>query len=155
MDTGIGGRARRVLAVLAIVLGTLAMHGLASGHHGAVPALPALTTATTAAEQHAVGAAHAAERAGHQALAAGAVAAWPLRDVLTGGCDGDCGEHPSRLVLLCAAVLLAAGGAFVVGLGQRTWRTVPATGPPLVGRSRATAPLRRLDLVADLCVSRT
>lgn len=152
MDTGIGGRARRVIAVLAIAVGVLAMHGLASGHHGAVPAL----TATTAAvEQHAAGAAHAAEHAGHQALAAGATAAAPLHDVLAGGCDGDCGEHPSGLALLCAAVLLAAAGAMVLGLAKRTWRTVPSTGPPERARTSTSAPLRRLDPVADLCISRT
>lgn len=152
MDTGIGGRARRVLAVLAIVLGVLAMHGLASGHHGAVPALPALTSATAAADQHP---AATAEHAAQQTEAAGATAVSPLHDVLAGGCHGDCGEHPSGLVLLCAAVLLAAAAAIVVGLGRRTWRAVPATGPPPAKRPRSTAPPRRLDLVADLCVSRT
>ena len=153
MGAGVSGRARRVLAVLAIALGVLAMHGLAGGHHGAVPALPSLTAAVTADGQHATDAAHPADHAAHDVLAVAAVVS-PLHG-LGDGCDGDCSEHPSGLLLLCMAVLLAAAGAVALGLGRRTWRTVPSTGPPLAGRLRRTAPPRRLDLVAELCVSRT
>lgn len=156
VEAGIFGRAQRVLAVLAVTLGVLAMHGLAGGHHGAVPTLPSVTAAAAVLEQHAAGAAHAAGHAGHRALDAGAsvAAAAPLPG-LADRCDGDCSEHPSGLLLLCAAVLLAAAGLLALRLARRTWRTLPTTGPPQLWGPRATAPLRRLDPVADLCISRT
>lgn len=153
MDASIGGRARRVLAVLAVALGVLGMHGLAGGHHGAVPAL-SLAAAATAAEQHSVGAAHAGEHAADDMLAAGAASSAALHG-LADGCGADCSGRPSGLLLLCAAVLVAASGWLVLGLAGRTWRTVVAAGPPPVRRPRTTAPPRRLDLVADLCISRT
>lgn len=154
MGAGIGGRARRVLVVLTLALGVLAMHGLAGGHHAGVPALPSLTAAAATVAQHPAEAAHIAGRAAHDVLSAGVASPTALHD-LAGGCGADCSEHPSGLLLLCAAVLLAASGALVLGLARRTWRTVPETSPPQGTSPRRTAPPRRVDLVADLCISRT
>lgn len=150
MDAGIGGRTRRVFAVLAVAVGVLAMHGLAGGHHGAVPVLTPLSPVGSAAHEHSA----PAGGAGHELLAGPLTATAPLHG-LVGACAGDCDDHPSGLLLLCVAVLLAAGLALILGLARRTWRTVPATGPPPAPQPRTKASLRRLDLVADLCVSRT
>ncbi len=154
MDDGtrIGGRANRVLAMLAIVMGVLAMHGLVGGHHGTVPIVAAATAsdATGPPADHTAGRLHTIQ---HGMLGAAATATTPVHD-LPGGCDGECSEHPSGLLLLCVAVLLAAGVALAPGLASRTWRTAPAIGPP-GRRLLTTAPARRFDLVADLCISRT
>lgn len=152
MDTGIGGRGQRLLAVLAIVLGVLAMHGLVGGHHGTGSTVAAATPheATDHPTDHTAGRVHTVQ---HGLLGTAAAAIAPVHD-LAGGCDGECSEHTSLLPLLCVAVLLAAGLAVAPGLASRTWRTTPATGPP-GRRLLMTTPVRRLDLVADLCISRT
>ena len=135
-----GMRVPRALAVLAVLLGVLAMHGLATSHHGAATA-PFATAALTAVEND-----------GH----AHADAATAVADVVPAGhdCDGACqgGEH--ALALLCLAVLLAAGLGVLV-LRQRTGPLPARTGSPQRMRARAPAPPRSFDPVTELCVSRT
>lgn len=149
VEASIGGRVARVLAVLAIALGVLAMHALSGGHHGGVPVIPA-TTGSVAAHDVA-GPLHGAE---HHLLAAAAATAAPLQDV-AGGCDGECSERSSGLLLLCMAVMLAAASALALRLESRTRRTAARSASAPGGRARTTAPGRPLDLVADLCISRT
>lgn len=149
----IGSRATRLLAVLAVVLGVLAMHGLVGGHHGSV----SIVAGPTASDVNAHSAEHAVDRlivVQDGLLSAAAAATAPVHD-LTDSCDGGCSEHASGLLLLCVAVLLAVGVARARRLADRTWRSTPSTGPPTNGRPRSTAPNRRWDLVADLCISRT
>lgn len=153
MDAGIGGRTARVIAVLALALGVLAMHVLAGGHHGAAADLP--TSMTDAGTAHAAETGRALEHGGHELLAAAATAAAAPLNVARDVCDGDCSEHPAALLLLCVAILIAAGRALALTLQSRAWGHAPKTGPPTRVRPGTTAPPRRVDLVADLCISRT
>jgi hypothetical protein len=138
MRQAVSVRNARALAAVAVIAGVLAMHGLATAHHG-VPAAPP-TPAVMAVAQAADGHAHAPERA-----ATGST--WHDCDLL---CQS--GEH--GLALLCAAVLLTAAASVLV-LRQRTGLLPRTTGPPTATRPVATAPPRSFDLVAELCISRT
>lgn len=140
------GRTVRALAVLAVVLGVLAMHGLAGGHHVAAPAGPA-ATAIAAADQDAQ-----PHTAAHDLLTAAASA--PVHE-LVGGCQADCSEHASGLLVLCLAVLLAVVGTASLRRHSGARRVALGDDPPPHVRARASVPRRRLDLVADLCISRT
>ena len=146
MEAGLSGRAVRALAVLAVVLGVLAMHGLTGGHHGAASVGPA---ATAGADADHGAQPHAAE---HDLLAAAATA--PVHE-LVGGCHADCSERASGLLLLCIAVLLAVVSAVSLRRVSGARRIGLDAGPSQHVRTRATVPRRRLDLVADLCISRT
>ena len=137
----------RALAVLALVAAVVAMHGLATGHHGAT-ASPLLTAALTVS--------HTVDEHPHTA-AIPTVAAAGVAVVAAAGqhdCDGACqgGEH--ALGLLCVAVLLAAGVG-VLALRQRTGLLTHRSRPPQRVLARAPAPPRPPDLVAELCISRT
>lgn len=140
-----GLRLSRAVAVLAVIAGVLAMHGLASTHHGATaaPLIPALL-APANVEGHAH---HAAAPA--DAAAPGQAVASAAHDC---GLLCPSGEH--GLALLCVAVLLAAAAGVLV-LRQRTGALPMRTGPAPILRVRSTAPPRSFDLVAELCVSRT
>jgi hypothetical protein len=131
-------RLARVLAVLAVIAGILAMHGLATGHQGAsaTPLVPALVAAVDQAAGHAAPAHTHSEATQH------------------GECHLLCqgGEH--ALALLCVAVLLAAAGGALV-LRQRTGLLPLRTGPPARLLPRTAAPPRSFDPVAELCISRT
>jgi hypothetical protein len=138
MRQAVSVRSARGLAALAVIAGVLAMHGLATAHHGtsAAPLTPAVMAV-----------AHAAE--GHPHASAGAVTASASHD-----CDLLCQSGEHGLALLCAAVLLTAAASVLV-LRQRTGLLPRTTGPPTAARPRATAPPRSFDLVAELCISRT
>lgn len=156
------GAAARVLALLAVVLGLLGMHGLASTHHAAAAA-PGHAASAVAADQsvsledrpapqqHD----HAASRAEAVSSIAGALLAEAVLRPAVPACEQDC---PSSLTLLCAAVI-AAAAATAWRLGPTARRRAPMT--PAGGGPQARAPagarwlLPGLDPVAELCVSRT
>jgi len=131
-------RVARALAVLAVLAGVMAMHGLATVHHGAT-ATPVLRAVVAAV--HADGHAHAP-------LAAQAAG------VDEHDCDLLCQGNEHALALLCFAVLLAAASGVLV-LRQPTGLLPRRTGPPSRPLLRTAAPPRSGDLVAELCVSRT
>lgn len=131
-------RSARLLPLLAVFVGVVAMHGLATAHHGAAPLTPAVMAVADVVDGHALPAARAL------------VAAPDAHD-----CDQLCqgGEH--GLALLCAAMLLTAVAGVLV-LRRRTGVLLPrTTGPPRSTRLRSVASLRSIDLVAELCISRT
>lgn len=140
-------RLARLLAVVGVLLGLLAMHGLASSHHASAAALGASDSAAVHAG-HAAGV-HASSDHATAVHAAAAHAA-----DAGSSCDGDCALD---LATLCLAVLsagLAAVAAAVAGGRSRPHpvRTghhtaLPSPGPPLR--------LRPPDPVRDLCISRT
>jgi hypothetical protein len=148
-----GASAARLLVLLAVALGLLAMHGLVSGHHttaaaaghaAALPVVDELPEAQepAAAQRHGVGTAVAPTRPG----------SGPARPT----CDDDCS---TVVTSVCVAVLAVA--AVTAGLV----RAAAARRSPLYASldrghgARAPAPPRRLlparDPVAELCVSRT
>lgn len=138
----------RLLAVFAVLLGILAMHGLASGHHSPASAAgPAAATDqpddAAAADSH-QGAMHAAPA--QQPTGPSAAPADP-------SCDGDCGA----LMLLCVAVLaVTLALAVAIAAVQRRRRTVASfADDAVVARAGARTALPPPDPVRELCVSRT
>lgn len=135
--------ATRALAVLAVLLGMLAMHGLASTHHAA---------AATTAAQHPPA---PADSSSVQRHAAGAAVVHDNADVLAAPDGPACGEDCSDLALLCVAVL--TGAALALLMARR--RPSPLLVAPARGRAPAPAPpvghARGPDPVRELCVSRT
>ena len=156
----------RLLALLAVLVGLLAMHGLASTHHSAAtaaerPAGPAerhfaaaVVNRHSAATVQAHDVPHAP--AHHGAAAAGSPAQQPTgpRAAPSGpACDTDC---VTGLVALCVAVLAVAVIATAVLLSHRArpWGSRPALGTaraPTAARLDPPPP----DPVRELCVSRT
>jgi hypothetical protein len=160
-QTGRGAAAARLLALLAVVLGLLAMHGLASTHHAAAappghapsavantPLLPQDRAGTHRHDLPASGARDATATAA--ALPAEAVA--PAVPACGDGC-------PSGLAVLCAAVIAAAAAMAWLIAAAAARRRVPASPAGGGPQARAPAAARRLitgpDPVAELCVSRT
>jgi hypothetical protein len=139
MGEQVSVRLSRVLAVLAVLAGVIAMHGLETAHHGvtATPLVPAVLAAMDAD-----GHAHAAATA--QTLS-----------VDDHACDALCQGSEQALALLCVAVLLAAAAGVLGVLRRRTGLLPRKTGPPTSLFSRTAAPPRSFDLVAQLCISRT
>lgn len=142
----------RVVATLAVLLGLLAMHGLASSHHAlAEPAHAAPAAAAhndrapaPALDHHRVQ--PAATTAQHDA----AVPAGP------GGpaCDKNC----SALTALCVTILAVVAAAVALALARKQ-SVRPAYAPDQM-RTRAIRPPSRVPLappdpVTELCVSRT
>ena len=134
----------RVFAVLAVLLGLLAMHGLASTHHAAA--------ATSAAQTAAVADTPPAHDHGHGAAPTAAVQ--HDRALLTGpgaSCDDDCPD----LAVVCVAVLTGAALALLLarrGSAQPHIAQAPreaAVNEPPVRSARAPDPVK------ELCVSRT
>lgn len=143
----------RLFALLAVLLGLLAMHGIASSHHAA-----AATPATVVSAQHSLAAAghghgHDADPNATAALdVAPRAALSPVAP--TPACDDGC---PSAIGMLCVAVLTAAAGAAAVLLHRR--RQPQPRQPRSSHRARAFVlhcrPFAPPDPVAELCVSRT
>lgn len=137
-------RAARPLAVLAVLLGLLAMHGLASTDHAAA-ASAAPHAAATSPEDDATAHHHAADKpeAPHDAVA------------LLGSPGAACDETCPDLAMLCLAVL--AGAALAMLLARR--RSSPGLAAPARPRGPVRAPpvrhARGPDPVRELCVSRT
>lgn len=134
--------ATRALAVLAVLIGLLAMHGLTSTHHAAA--------ATTSAQHHPAPA--DASPVHHHAAGAAVVhdnAA--LADSPGASCDETCPD----LAVLCIAVLTGAALALLLAR-RRSSPLLPSSDRP---RGPAPAPAVRHtqgpDPVRELCVSRT
>ena len=165
--TARNGRAApaRLLALFAVLVGLLAMHGLASSHHSPAtaaerPAGPAQRHSAAAVQAHDVQAhdvrAHDVPHASahHGASAAGSPAQQPTGPLAAPSgpsCDTDCITGP-----LCVAVLAAAVIATAVLLRHRArpWGSRPARGTaraPTAARLYPPPP----DPVRELCVSRT
>ena len=147
----------RPLALLAVLVGLLAMHGLASTHHS--PA-SAAEHSSGPAERHSAAAVQAHDGphapAHHGAAAAGSPAQQPTgpRAAPSGpACDTDC---VTGLVALCVAVLAAAVVATAVLLRHRAcpWGSRPALGTARAPTAARLAPSPP-DPVRELCVSRT
>ena len=171
----------RLLALFAVLVGLLAMHGLASSHHGpasaaerpsgpaerhaaaglpthVAPGVPAHAAAAVQAGPVAAVQAHdvTAAPAHHGATPAAAPAPQltrPLSAPTGPSCDGDC---PTGLVVLCVAVLAAAAVATAVLLRRRarlprSGRAVSPVRAPTAARHAPPPP----DPVRELCVSRT
>ena len=148
---GHGSYGVRVLTLLAVLLGLLAMHGLATSHHA-----PA-----AAAERSAVGAPmdDAVSGAGHHGaddVAAAPQATRPQAAPTGPSCHGDC---PSALVTLCLAVLATGSLVAAVVLLRRgrlcgTAVVAAATRAVAMPASARTA-FAPPDPVRELCVSRT
>ena len=157
-DTAAGGRPARLIAVLAILLGLLAMHGVASAHHadaaipvadhGVLPAVDFPPAEAAGPDQH-----HGTPAA--QTTTATTTATQPDVALLAASagttCHGDC----PGVAALCLAVL--TGAALALLLARRRARPAGvATAPPT---ARGPAPpvrnARGPDPVRELCVSRT
>ncbi|MCU1691430.1 MAG: conserved rane protein of unknown function [Frankiales bacterium] len=141
-------RAARPLAVLAVLLGLLAMHGLVGAHHAAAATSTHQAPAAGAVHHHGPAGAPFATPA-HATVVARAVAV--LVDGPGASCDGDC----AHLGELCLAVL--TGAALALLLARRgpaplllapTRRAPRGAGPP---GQHARGP----DPVRELCISRT
>ena len=134
--------ALRGFIVLSAVVGVLAMHGFATGHHGP-SALPASqVTALSAPLEQAADHMHTATAHVHQLLTQS-----------EHGCDG-CQDAPGVFILCVAVLLAAAAGALWLTFGRRAL-AVPGTRPPSATHPRSLAPPRRPNIVAELCISRT
>ena len=156
-QTGRGPAAVRLLGLLAVVLGLLAMHGLASAHHAA--AAPPVHAPPATADPLPEGR-DGTHRHDHGAPGSPAATAAGLLDPAGAGpavpgCGDDC--H-SGLAVLCAALMAAAAATawLVASTARRRVVADPSRGGTW---RRAPAAARRLlpgpDPVAELCVSRT
>lgn len=146
-DVASSSRAAQLLAVLALLVGLLSMHGVTSAHHAAAtPAAPHVSAAD-ARTTHA----HDVDSA------AGTVAATPQAvAVLAGPADPSCqGDCPTAAAALCVIVLTGAA----LGLLLLRRRAAPLRLAPVPLPSRSAAPpvrhARGPDPVRELCVSRT
>lgn len=150
--TGFGQRAGRLLALVAVLVGLIAMHGLASSHHA--PAAAAGHIAPAAEPQNA---AHPHHVTVAQPQVESVV--WSPQQAVSepaapaASCDDDCGA----LVTLCLAVLAAAiGVVMAVAIALRLGSAVVARGVrPGPARACARAGTPPPDPVRELCVSRT
>lgn len=145
MDTTAPGAraATRTLAVLAVLLGLLAMHGLASTHHAAA--------ATTAAQHHPA----PADASAVQHHAAGAAVAHDEADVLAAPSGPACGEDCPDLALLCVAVLTGAALALLMAHRRSSPLLVSPASPHVPAPLPPVRHTQGPDPVRELCVSRT
>lgn len=156
-------RVRHALSVLAVVVGLMAMHGLANVHHAAAPVLGEPSAAAGGAVQTHSPAHGSTSPVGGEGLAYAAAAlvapaavADPLLAGASGLCDADCVRDGHGLFLLCVGILLAAAA---VALMARAARRRPVIGvrrsPPIILHPRRMAMPRGPDPVTELCTSRT
>ena len=142
------GRAARLFAVLAVLLGLLAMHGLASAHHAAATAPVADHGATVAGEDPAAELPHEHPAVQHGAADAVSAASSALE---APSCHDDC----PTAAALCVAFLAIAALALLLA---RQRPAVPRWAPTR-RRTRPSAPPiwhgPGPDPVRELCVSRT
>ena len=158
-STARNGRAApaRLLALLAVLVGLLAMHGLASSHHS--PA-SAAGRPSGPAERHVAAAVQAPDvplapaRHGEAAGSSAQQPTGPLAVPSGSSCATDC---VPGLVALCVAVLATAvvvATAVLLRDRARHWGSRPALGTaraPTAARFDLPPP----DPVRELCVSRT
>ena len=161
--TAAGGRAARLLAVLALLLGLLAMHGLVTGHHFSwAGALPASADAL-AGQQHMAATLDGAEHAAVQLRAPTlpgylTAAAAPAGQTGSGVGENRCTGCPGQAVVaLCLAVIFAGLAVLARLLARRACAAdLPAPQVPLPLLGAGPLPfLRPPDLVDELCVCRT
>jgi hypothetical protein len=139
VQTSTERRLLRALPVLALLAGLLGMHGLAPGHHGvAQVAGAAAVQSTTDVAAHAAGALH-----GH-------AGAWQAPT----DCDDPCSSTIS-VAALCLVVLTALAHTLHPAASRRPAVLPARRGPPRVVSPTSTATCRRLDVVSELCISRT
>ena len=158
--TAPGGRAARLFAVLALLLGLLAMHGLVTGHHSSVAGASTTSAAAPAGQQQVEAALDGAEHASAklhapahlgQLTAAVGLAGQPGARALEDQCT-DC-PGPGA-VALCLAVLVAVVARLLAHRARAAPSAAPQVRLPLLGAGPLPFP-RPPDLVAGLCVSRT
>jgi hypothetical protein len=142
----------RALAVLVVLAGLLAMHALATEHHGPhhVSSTHDRDAVLAAGQTTAVAVHHAAE-----GLASVLVTAPErLLELSAANCDPAC-PASSPTTALCLAVL--SGFALVLHLARTRPRDLPPRhrGPTPRTRPTRVAVPRRRDPVAELCISRT
>ena len=153
----------RLLALFAVLIGLLAMHGLASSHHSPAtaaerPAGPAARhVAAAVVHRHSAAALQAHDVPAHHAAAAAGPPpqqpTGPLAAPSGPSCEPDC---VTGLMVLCVAVLGAAviATALLLRHRARPWGSRPARGTaraPTAARLYLPPP----DPVRELCVSRT
>lgn len=153
--TAWGARAaQRALAVLAVLLGLLAMHGLTSSHHASAASSTPHTRAAAvlAGEVAALSDADGAAEHHHVPTAS---AAGPDGAALLGSPGASCDQTCSELAVLCLAVLTGVAAAVLLArrharslLPGQTRQTGRALAPP-IWHARGPDPVR------ELCVSRT
>ena len=160
----------RLLALFVVLVGLLAMHGLASTHHSTAtaaerPAGPAerhfaaaVVNRHSAATVQAHHVPHAPAR--HGAAATGSPAQQPTGPLAAPSgpsCDTDC---VTGLVALCVAVVTAAVTVAVIATAALlSHRARPWSSRPALGTARAPTAARLdpppPDPVRELCISRT
>lgn len=153
-DTAAGGRAMRLFAVLAILVGLLAMHGVASAHHAAaatpaaghsvLPAASSPTDEPTGPQHH-----HGTPVAQTTAMIPpdGALLAAPAGPACQDDCPG--------VVAICLTV--QTGVPLALLLAERRACPVLTALVPLPARA-SSPPVRQArgpDPVRELCISRT
>lgn len=163
MDAVTAGRAVRALAVLALAVAVLAMHGLVGGHHGTVAVAAAgvgeavswsAEGGTEGSGQTAASTAPDGLHLDAPGLPTAAAAAGAAQAAEPHGCDDQCSDRFSGLLLLCVATLLGVGLALAGGTARTNSRTAPVRSGT-AGRLHRRASVRRLDPVSELCISRT
>jgi len=176
--SGHGARGLRALGMLAVLLGLLAMHGLASSHHAPASASEHSASEHSASEhsaaEHSAAEHSAAEHSVAAPLAAGssapelglarghhrAVAATQQPSALLASPAGSSCEHdcPGAVLALCVAVLAATAALAAAAVVLRRRRRGAVESAP-AGVVRAPACARSAfpppDPVRELCVSRT
>ncbi len=155
--------ATRALAVLAVLLGLLAMHGLSSTHHAAASPPPHAAPPATAAHA-AVEAAPEAEAGAHHHAVALPAAALPAAALpaalhstvaLVGGPGASCDDGCPDLAMLCLYVLTGAALALLLARRRSSWLLVAPARPRAPGPAPPVRHARGPDPVRELCVSRT
>ncbi len=144
------GRVARLFALLVVLLGLLAMHGLTSTHHAAAAA-PMMSSASGASSTSAVAKSTPHDDVHHNGEIPSVSQAAGAHNAPGVSCDDDC-----PTTVLCLAILTAAAAAAALALARTRPRA--ARGPVSV-QPRTTAPARRVprapDPVTELCISRT
>lgn len=145
----------RLLAVLAVLLGLLGMHGLASSHHAAAsPGVDHGAASVVERPGTALGHQHAAlqhDAAGPVAGQQDAAGPGALIARSVPSCESGC----QSAAALCVAVLASAALALLLA---RQRRGVPLRAPARPPATSALPPVRHArgpDPVRELCVSRT
>jgi hypothetical protein len=145
-------RLLRAAAVLVVLLGVVVTHVLATSHHGVAHAAPPAAVESPA------------EAAGGivtvlHSVAGGVAGAALAGDAHLAGtpasCGVDCEPAEPALLVLCVAVMAAAGAWLLLTLVLRRRQGSARSGPSRSPHLPRSLPRRRLNVVAELCISRT
>lgn len=150
----------RALAVVALVAGLLAMHGLATGHHAPAHAsgAPTAHAVTAVAADAASAAADDGALPPHHAAEAVAHVPTPAEQLLTLGPPGECGSDcpdAAAAKALCLAVLTGLALALHLARSRHVALLHRRRGAACRPRAPGAAPHSCPDLVSELCISRT